>query len=148
MAEKKAPPPPYEGEQLNACLARAFDFNVTQAVTVSGDTWNPCGHMLLQVGRVNWLYFHVAGVRSRPKFMDESGFQRYLKDNKKRVLSRRPVAIPNPEGAQAKIDELMSKPWTWMVLPNNCSSFLEDIVQAGGSTAGLYWNCPAKERFK
>ncbi len=32
MAETKKPPPPYEGDELNTCLARAFDFNVVHAV--------------------------------------------------------------------------------------------------------------------
>lgn len=147
LADKKNPPPPYQGDDLNMCYARAFDFNVTQAVVVSGDSWNPCGHLMLQVGRVDWSYFHVAGLRSRPKMMNELGFRRYLRENKKRVLSRRAVAITNPEGAQAKLETLMSQRWTWMVLPNNCSSFVEEVVQAGGSSAGLYWNCPAKEGF-
>ena len=148
MAETKKPPPPYEGDELNTCLARAFDFNVVHAVTVSGDSWNPCGHLLLQVGRVNWSYFHVSGLRNRPKFMNEAGFRRYLRENNKRVLFRRAVAIPDPEGAQAKLEKLMSEPWIWMVLPYNCATFVEQIVQAGGSTAGLYLNCPTAEWFR
>ncbi|SEK31189.1 hypothetical protein SAMN05216359_101384 [Roseateles sp. YR242] len=138
----------YDGEELNVCMAKAFEFDKTTAVTVSGDTWNPCGHMILQVGAAAPYYFHVAGIRSRPKYMREDGFKRYLKEHKKRVLSRVAVPIKYPEKAQAKVDELMSKPWTWMVLPNNCAGFLESIVQAGGSSAGLYLNCPTLEKFR
>lgn len=148
MAEKKKPPPPYDGEELNLCLAEAFDFSNTSAVVVSGDAWNPCGHMLLKVGAANGYYFHVAGPYVRPKFMQELGFVRYLRENRKRVLSRRPVDIKNPAGAQAKLDELMSKRWLWLMVPNNCASFLEQIVQAGGSSAGLWLNCPTLEQFR
>lgn len=138
----------YDGEDLNVCMARAFNFNLTTAVTVSGDAWNLCGHLLLQVGGLAGFYFHVAGLRSRPKYMDESGFRRYLRETKKRVLSQRRVPIPNPMGAQLELDRLMSQPWTWMLLPNNCAHFVERVVQAGGSTAGLYFNCPTKEVFR
>lgn len=140
---------PYEGDELNTCLARAFDFNVVEAVVVSGDRWNPCGHMVLMVGRPNSYYFHTAGgFHGRPKYMRELGFKRYLRETKKRILSRQPVAITDPMAAQAKLDELMAKPWTWMVLPNNCANFVEEVVQAGGSKAGLWLNCPTKESFR
>ena len=148
MAEKKKPPPPYEGDELNVCMARAFDFNITTAIVVSGDALNPCGHMMLKVGGVNGYYFHTAGgIHARPKFMQEAGFQRYLRECRKRVISRRPIAITDPMAAQAKLDELMSKKWTWMIVPNNCASFVEEIVRAGGSDAGLYFNCPTAEAF-
>jgi hypothetical protein len=150
MANDKATkPPPYEGDELNMCLARAFDFNTTTAIVVSGTFPNPCGHMVLKVGGADGHYFHTAGgAYSRPKFMRELGFQRYLRENKKRVLSRRPVPITDPIAAQAKLDQLMATPWRWLVLPNNCASFVEEVVQAGGSNAGLYFNCPRAEAFK
>lgn len=138
----------YYGEELNACLARAFDFNVVEAVVVSGDSWNFCGHMLLRVG-ADPYYFHTDGnPYARPKFMRELGYRRYLREHKKRELSRRAVPIPDPMGAQAKLDELMAHKWVWLLLPNNCANFVEDIVRAGGSKAGLYFNCPAKEAFR
>ncbi|UXH80109.1 hypothetical protein [Roseateles amylovorans] len=148
MAEKKKPPPPYDGEELSMCLPQAFDWAHTTAVVVSGDSWNPCGHMLLKVGDGAPFYFHVAGPYMRPQYMRELDFRRYLRESRKTVLSQRPVKITKPDAAQFKLDQLMSKKWLWLMAPNNCASFLEEIVQAGGSTAGLYLNCPTLERFK
>jgi len=37
----------YEGELLRACDPRLFDFRQAHAVVVSGASWNPCGHALL-----------------------------------------------------------------------------------------------------
>lgn len=139
---------PYEGDELNACLRRPFDFRLTTAVVVSGDTGNFCGHTLLRVGGPDGFYFHTAGgVRSRPKMMTELGYRRYLRETRKRELYRRTVEIKDPEGAQRKVDELMAKPWLWLMIPHNCATFVETIVQAGGSDAGLYLNCPAWENF-
>lgn len=84
----------------------------------------------------------------RPHYMQELGFRRYLRENGKRVLSQRSVKTTRPEAAQFKLDQLMSKRWLWLMAPNNCASFLEEVVQAGGSTADLYLNCPTLERFK
>lgn len=66
MADKKKPPPPYDGEELSMCLPQPFDFAHTTAVVVSGDRWNPCGHMLLKVGESVPYYFHVAGPYMGP----------------------------------------------------------------------------------
>jgi hypothetical protein len=138
---------PYTGEIMLQCV-QPFNFTQTFAVVVSGDTWNPCGHMLLNTGGQAGWYFHVAAVRGKPRFMRESGFQRYLKEHKKRELRRTFIPIPNPDGANAKLEELLAKQWTWFVLPNNCASFVEDVVKAGGSDAGLYSNCPTREVFR
>lgn len=92
-------------------------------------------------------FFHIAEVRGRPRFMRVHGYRRYLKENDKRELHRTRLAIPRPSAAHAKLEELLAKQWTWFVLPNNCASFVEDVVQAGGSNAGLYFNCPALENF-
>lgn len=83
---------PYDGELLNQCPAD-IDFTLTQAVVVSGASWNPCGHMLLCTGAsssTSW-YFHVAGqgirelygVYGYPKFMRESQYNHYLRENGK-----------------------------------------------------------------
>jgi len=139
----------YEGEHLYACPAAAFPWQATFAVTVSGARWNPCGHALLNVGGASGAYFHIAGDgNDRPFMLRGSGaFHRYLKENGKRELRRKHVPIPNPEGAQAKLELLTSKNWLWGVLPNNCASFVEAVIQAGGSKSGLYSNCPSREQF-
>jgi hypothetical protein len=74
---------------------------------------------------------------------------RYLRESGKRELRRDRISIPNPNGAQQKLEDLTSRPWQWAVLPNNCATFFEAIVQAGGARrVGLYLNCPTAETFK
>jgi hypothetical protein len=110
---------PYTGEIMLQCV-QPFNFKQTFVVVVSGDTWNPCGHMLLNTGGQAGWYFHVAAVRGKPRFMREPGFQRYLKEHKKRELRRTFIPIPNPDGTNAKLEEFLAKQWTWFVVPNNC----------------------------
>jgi hypothetical protein len=136
---------PYEGDEMILCPLDFTDFKRTCAVIVSGYGPNFCGHTLLHVG--DCWYFHVAGGYTVPKFMHESGYQRYLKENDKREIRRWIVKLPNPRGAHQKLHELLKKPWLWGVLPHNCVAFVEEIVRAGGSTAGMYFNCPTAEPF-
>jgi hypothetical protein len=137
----------YEGDEMLGCPAEAFDFTKTYAVVVSGDGPNFCGHLILNAGGVGGMYFHVAGVRTVPREMREEGYRKYLSDNGKRELKRFKVTISNTMGSMLKLEQLLAVKWTWGVLPHNCASFVEEIVQAGGSAAGLYSNCPALEDF-
>jgi hypothetical protein len=136
----------YEGDHINFC--QAFDFTRSYAVVVSGAKWNPCGHMLLNTGGGGGWYFHVAEARGRPKFMGEDGYKRYLAENGKKEISRTFVKISDPGACNRKLEELLLKQWTWFLLPNNCASFVEDVLQAGGTKAGLYSNCPTRETFR
>jgi hypothetical protein len=138
----------YEGELLDVCGLAKFDFRRAFAVVVSGARWNPCGHMLLNVGGRCGQYAHVAQVRGRPRYMNEQGYQTYLKANGKQELRRTFVPLAAPDRSLGKLEELLSKPWSWYVLPHNCVSFVEEVLQAGGSRAGLYLNCPTVERFR
>jgi hypothetical protein len=139
----------YEGEHLYHCPASAFPWQVTFAVIVSGARWNPCGHALLNVGGATGTYFHIAGDGNDRPYMlrGSTAFQRYIRENGKKELRRQHIPISNPQGAQAKLEALTSRNWIWGVLPNNCASFVEEVIQAGGSTMGLYSNCPSRERF-
>jgi len=137
----------YEGEILNYCMADMFDFSNAHAVVVTGMKGNFCGHLLLNTGGIGGTYFHVAGIRAYPKYMNESGYRRYLRENNKSEITRYRVRIPNPMASQLKLEELLAKKWTWLLLPNNCANFVEDVVKAGGSKAGLYFNCPRTEKF-
>ena len=136
---------PYEGEIMVQCLLKPFDFQNTSVVIVSGDGPNFCGHMILYVGA---FYFHVAGVNDPPRYMMAEGFRRYLKETGKHEMRRTFVKVPNPFGAQRKLEELLATKWRWLLFPHNCASFCEEIVAAGGSKAGLYLNCPAHEAFR
>ena len=137
----------YFGEILRFCPAKAYDFKNTYAVVVSGDKINPCGHLLLNLGGSVGTYFHVAGIITKPRLMTQTGYERYLRENKKSELKRFKINISHSDKAMMKLEELMSKTWLWGVLPHNCASFVEEIVKAGGSAAGLYSNCPALESF-
>ena len=145
---------PYEGELLNHCPAD-LDFTLTQAVVVSGASWNPCGHMILCAGNssANSWYFHVAGqgvrelygVYGYPKFMRESDYNRYLSENGKHEIRRMDAQIASPAGAYQKLTELMISKWFWRVLPHNCASFVKEIITAGGGDLKVMLNCPDQE---
>lgn len=138
-------PDPYIGDDMVRSPLKRSDFQHACAVIVSGDSINICGHALLHIGD-GW-YFHVAGKYDLPKFMNEDGYMRYLRENGKREIRRWIVKLTNPAGAQRKLEELLAKKWRWLVLPNNCTTFVEEVVRAGGSNAGMYFNCPAAEPF-
>lgn len=139
----------YEGELLDSCGVINIDFSRVTIVAVSGSGPNVCGHLLLRVDSGGGYYFHAAtgdqwgGMKGYPRYMTETGFQKYLKDNGKTVLRQIPLTLPNPNGAFLYLEDLMSKRWTWVVLPNNCVAFVEEIIQAGGADWSSMSNCPS-----
>jgi len=135
----------YEGDHIDQCMS--FNFHQASAVVVSGAALNPCGHLLLNVGGSEGWYFHVSEFIGRPRFMDENGYRRYLRENEKTELSRNRVSIPRPDDSNSKLEELLGGLWLWLILPHNCARFVEIVLQAGGSSAGLYFNCPSQETF-
>jgi len=143
-----AQPARYLGEILRSCPARIYDFMNTAAVVVSGSRFNPCGHVLLNAGGCGGWYFHVIEVRGFPRGMPAAGYRRFLDENGKRERTRVRVPLPQPARAMAKLEEIMSRKCTWMVLPHNCAGFVEEILQAGGSDAHLWSNCPTLESFR
>jgi hypothetical protein len=147
----------YEGEELNYCPPKMFDFTKAFAVVVSGASFNPYGHMLLNTGGRIGMYFQVAGVNTRPLFMNETGYQRYLSETKKIELKRFSVFIPHPEASQLKLEQILNRNWHWGAVVNNCETLVEDIIVAGGGPKvhrGVFslptksgwsaWNCGAQ----
>jgi hypothetical protein len=67
--------------------------------------------------------------------MNEQQFKRYLDESGKFVITVTRVGIRDPANAQRKLDELVSKPWSWWGVVHNCESFVEEIVTAGGGHA-------------
>ena len=104
--------------------------------------------MIINTGGIGGFYFHVAEFHGFPRYMNEAGYRRYLKEEMKREISRTRVLLKNPQGAQRKLEELLAKKWTWFLVPQNCAAFAEDVLQAGGTNAGLFSNCPRAETFK
>jgi len=48
------------------------------------------------------------------------------------VLAVSPVNITDPDKAEAKLEDVMSRKWTWGVVSHNCEGLVEEIVMAGG----------------
>jgi hypothetical protein len=133
----------YSGEILDQCGLIEIDCTNVAVVAVSGDGPNVCGHLLLHTGDSRGgYYFHVAELRGYPRYMSESGYRRYLSESGKRELRRRYLTLPDPQGAAQYLEALMAGTWTWLVLPNNCVAFVEEVIRAGGGTWGSYSNCP------
>ena len=137
----------YDGQVLYICILEHLKFHRAYAVTVSGGRLNPCGHMIACFDGGRKHYFHIAGFYSRPKYMDENGYARYLRENGKSELRREVIHLEDIDASVRKIHELLSKPWAWGVLPNNCAHFVEEVFQAGGAQVGSYSNCPTLEDF-
>lgn len=135
----------YDGEIMLRSMLKPSDFEHVCAVIVTGDGINFCGHALLHTTH-DW-YFHVAGRYDYPKFMREHGYKRYLRENGKREIRRWIVSIRDPGAAHRKLKELLAKQWFWGGAIHNCVSFVEEVVQAGGSDAGMIINCPRAEPF-
>lgn len=142
----------YQGEELRS-VPEGLSFSTIYAVIVSGDFPNPCGHALLYIPFQRDLsaggghYFQIAGGYRYPHIMNRSGYARYIRENDKTEITRHAVPLGNPGGAQTRLEELVGTEWLWAVLPHNCAAFVEDIARAGGSSAGLWSNCPRAEEF-
>jgi hypothetical protein len=134
----------YHGEILDQCGLINIDCSTIAVVAVSGDGPNLCGHLLIYTGPGRGgYYFHVAELRGYPRYMNEAGYQRYLRETGKTELRRRYLSLPNPQGALLYLEGLMANTWTWLVLPNNCVAFVEEVIKAGGGKWSSYSNCPA-----
>jgi hypothetical protein len=141
----------YEGEVMTTCGVVNIDLSHASIIAVSGDSINLCGHLLLYSPSGGGTYFHVTGdsnasglarLQGYPMYMSETGYRRYLKETKKMELRRRSVTLPNPAGAYLYLESLLAEKWTWKVLPDNCVTFVEEVVHAGGGNWGSYSNCP------
>lgn len=99
--------------------------------------------MILNIGGHGGTYTHIAEASGYPYFMNQKGYERYLRENNKIELKRVRVNIPKPRQAKLKLEKLKYQRWTWMVLPNNCAHYVEEILQAGGCNFNLHYNCPA-----
>ncbi|OMH33828.1 hypothetical protein [Motiliproteus sp. MSK22-1] len=130
----------YSGSNLKVCLP--LDMTKSYAVIVSGDGINFCGHALLNVGGKGGYYFHVAGIHDYPKYMRQEEYDKYLIDTKKEEIGRYYKRLAKPQSAYDELVRVMQKKWLWGVLPNNCIAFVEQILQSGGSSFGIFSNCP------
>ena len=133
----------YSGEILNQCGLIEIDCSRVAVVAVSGDGPNICGHLLLHAGpRRGGYYFHVAELHGYPRYMNEAGYRRYLREAGKTEIRRRYLSLPDPGAALSYLEGLMANTWTWLVVPNNCVAFVEEVIAAGGGTWSSFSNCP------
>lgn len=131
------------GRHLDACYAVPFSWYDTSLIVVSGDGPNMCGHALIRAGR---YYFHIAGLAARPYYMGLEDYKRYLAEAGKTELFSRKVYLPNPDGAQKKLEELSVRLWHWFGIPNNCVTYVEELFLAGGAHESILSNCPVRWR--
>lgn len=133
----------YTGEFLNQYGVIEIDCSRISVVVVSGDRPNICGHMLIATGfGRNAYYFYVADWTKYPRYMTESGFQRFLRETGKTEIRRLNLPLPNPQGAKLYLEKLLANKWIWGGLPNNCVTFVEEVIRAGGGNWSSYSNCP------
>jgi hypothetical protein len=136
----------YEGHHLAHSPVRAADFaRETAVVAVTGARWNPCGHLLLNVGGRQGWYFHAVDIHAPPRAMGLAGYLQYLKDFGKTEVWRKPVKLPNPDGAARRLEDVIRVPYHWLLLPNNCVHWVEIVLRGGGSDEGMMTNCPLGE---
>jgi len=119
--------------------SNSLTFHTVDVIVVSGDFPNPCGHTLL---RIDNYIFHISGWYNYPKYMALTEFNQYLKDNNKTELFRNRRYLKNKLGARQKLKTTLQVKWPWLLLPNNCTAFVEDILIAGENNFSLASNCP------
>lgn len=133
----------YSGRKLTACEVGLFeaksDFHF---VLVSGMKVNPCHHALLNIGGLTGYYVHIGEWISKPYFMNQGEYKRYLIENDKVELKRRYIHVPRPAQALLGLEKMLSETWVWWVIANNCVTFVEKIVNAGGAHFSVSLNCP------
>lgn len=133
----------YVGEVMLAGGTIPLDLSWVDIVEVTGDGPNVCGHVLLHIH--SGYYFHVPGLpawRDFPRYMSAPGYRRYLRSHRKSEVRRRSMALPRPGDAAAYLERAMARRWNWLLIPNNCVTFVEEIIAAGGGTWSSVTNCP------
>ena len=108
---------------------------------MSGDRPNFCGHMML---RVDSYYFHISGVYNYPMYMMVSEFDKYLNRMEKQNYVRTKRLLKNKNTARDKLRSLLSEKWLWLIVPNNCTGFVEEVIGAGENDFG---SGNAKEKY-
>lgn len=128
----------------------------------------PCGHILIKIGVLNQgvsknLYFHIPGpgldrgvqlrygINTRPFFMDDIGFHRYLQENKKDknriVRIVKPITTEDKKIISRNLYTLMMMKWTYSPTSYNCQTFIEAIVESTNAQIAdnTIRDCPAND---
>lgn len=136
----------FEGAPIKTLSGLQLTHTSCELLIVSGSGPNLAGHMLMELparpGGTQSV-FHIGGVLDYPYWMAASDFHRYLKDNGKREIGRKSISLIKPMDAERYLDKAIAKKWPWGMVVNNCVSFCEEYIQAGGSTWSMRTNLPA-----
>lgn len=100
------------------------------------------GHLLLFVDSGRGYYLQVAGAYGYPRYMNAGGYQKSLRESGKKEFRRLRVDVPDSNGANRYAEELLSKKWKWLMVPNNCVAFCEEVIKAGGGSWSSVRNLP------
>jgi len=79
--------------------------------------------------------------------MREDEYPRYMRESRKEEWGRDDIILPSPDKASSYLCQACSRKWLWGILANNCVSFVEEILAAGGFRMN-YDNCVAFEWVK
>ena len=136
----------FEGAPIKSLSGLQLTHASCELLIVSGSGPNLAGHMLMELpaspGGTKSI-FHIAGLRDYPFWMASADFGKYLKENKKKELGRKHINLPKPGAAETYLAKAIKTKWTWGGIVNNCVSFCEEYIEAGGSTWSMRTNMPA-----
>jgi hypothetical protein len=135
----------FEGAPIKTLSGLGLTHKSCELLIVSGSGPNLAGHMLMELpasaGGTKSV-FHIAGLRDFPFWMKSTDYGRYLKDNKKTELGRKYISLPKPADAEKYLNKAIVTKWTWGGIVNNCVSFCEEYIEAGGSKWSMRTNMP------
>lgn len=136
----------FDGAPISSLASLRLTHTSCELLIVSGSGPNIAGHMLMELpaepGGTKSI-FHIGAVYDYPYWMASADFGRYLRENKKKELGRKHISLPKPADARTWLTAAIGKKWPWGGIVNNCVSFCEEYIAAGGSTWSMRTNMPA-----
>lgn len=137
----------FKGEPIKSLAPLKLGHRSCELTIVSGDGVNACGHMLVRMPAETGgteSVFHIGDVHDFPYWMPASKFPLYLTDNKKKLLGRKSIVLPRSQDAEAYLSKTILDKWFWGAVANNCVSFCEEYISAGGADYTMWTNCPVQ----
>lgn len=106
------------------------EINEFTIVYITAPNPNPYGHVLLGLGDKG--YIHINALYDKPQYIPVEAFNDYLNEQGRVVLGVQQVYVPDIEKAREKLRELCNQSWLWRLYWNNCVSFADTVLHAGG----------------
>lgn len=148
----------YVGSSTQRPDFTALDFGRAYAVVVRTqkvgvENPNICGHVLLYIGGGMGHYFHLPGIGvpdggnrqsslyQHPHYFPASEYEKYLTLDEKVEIGRYRMGIPRQEEARKQLEVACTEKRVYLLLPQNCVTFVEEILRAGGNYYNLN-QCP------